>query len=75
MVWSVVPNNPNWEYDNAPVNPGVDSPYYFLWAKQVGGIRTNHGYSVYTTCRRKRNINQTENFSELSKTYWDNYNP
>lgn len=74
MAWVTIPNNPQWEYDNAPADPGVDSPYYYLWSKQTGGIRTEtHGsntYEIYVKCRRVGTT--VETMGEISKTYWDN---
>lgn len=69
MAWVTIPNNPLWEYDNAPANPGVDSPYYELWTKQSGGIRNWHGYEVYVKCRKVGTTVDTQ--GEISKTFWD----
>ena len=70
MAWVNIPNNPEWEYDNAPADPGVDSPYYELWTKQTNGIREFYGHEVYVKCRL---IGSTvDTMGEISKTFWDN---
>lgn len=71
MAWVAITNNPNWEYDNAPADPGVGSPYRPLWLKQTSGVRTFKGHEVYTKVRRVGD-SPTTNRGELSKTYWDN---
>ena len=70
MAWVAIPNNQYWEYDNAPADPGVSSPYRPLWLKQTNGIRTTRGHEVYTKVRRVGTTVETA--GELSKTYWDN---
>ncbi len=40
MAWVAIPNNPDWEYNNNPTDPGVGSPHRALWLKQTNGIRT-----------------------------------
>lgn len=74
MAWVTIPNNSQWEYDNAPADPGASSPYYELWLKQTNGVRTEtHGsvtYEVYTKCRRIGSTVETQ--GEINKTYWDN---
>lgn len=72
MAWVTITNNPIWEYDNNPPDPGVDSPYYELWTEQTNGIRTfKGGHQVYVKCRRVGTTVDTA--GELSKTYWDNH--
>jgi len=75
MAWVGITNNPVWEYDNTPADPGgPSSPYYNLWLKQTNGIRTvTYGgvtFEVYTKCRRVGST--VETMGEISKTYWDN---
>lgn len=70
MAWIAVPNNSYWEYDNAPADPGVDSPYYELWLKQTAGVRADGTHAVYVKCRLVGTTVDT--MGELSKTYWDN---
>lgn len=72
MAWVAVTNNPTWEYDNAPADPGVGSPYRPLWLKQTAGIRTTRGHEVYTKVRRVGDA-PNANRGEMSKTYWDNH--
>jgi len=71
MAWTKYCKYPNWEYDNAPADPGVGSPYRDLWLKQTAGIRTNSdGNQIYTKVRRVGD-SPAANRGELSKTYWD----
>lgn len=70
MAWVTITNNPVWEYDNNPPDPGLNSPYRPLWSKQTNGIRTTRGHEVYTKVRRVGTTVETA--GELSKTYWDN---
>ena len=69
MAWTPIPNNPNWEYDSAPPDPG--GAQSALWATGVNGIRTTpFGQEVYMNCRRVGS-NDSSRPSEISKTYWD----
>ena len=71
MAWVTITGLTNWEYDNAPSDPGVGSPYRELWLKQTNGIRTDSGgHEVYTKCRMKGETVDT--MGEISKTYYDN---
>ena len=69
MAWTPIPNNPNWQYDNNPPDPGGKQSA--LWAKQTGGVRNFRGHEVYTRVRR---VTDTTDITrgELSKTFWDN---
>lgn len=70
MAWVTIPNQTIWEYDNAPADPGTDSPYYELWAKSSGGIRQfKSGHEVYVKCRRIGTTVDTA--GEISKSFWD----
>ena len=70
MAWTNIPNNPNWQYDNAPPDPGANSPERALWLKQTGGIRTHRGtHEVYTRVRKVGDPDESR--GEMSKTYWD----
>ena len=69
MAWIAIPNNPNWEYDNAPASPGANSPYRPLWAKQTAGIRTDGVNKIYTKVRKVGRSDAS--MGELSKTFWD----
>jgi len=72
MAWVAITNNPYWEYDNNPPDPGVGSPYRPLWLKQTAGIRTSpSGREVYVKCRRVGTTVDTA--GEISKTFWDNH--
>jgi hypothetical protein len=69
MSWATIQNNPYWEYNNAPANPGgAQTP---LWLKQVNGIRTNpNGTKIYTCCRKVGSTVVTA--GEINKSYYDN---
>tara|TARA_B100000424_G_C22906088_1_gene481965 strand:+ start:584 stop:802 length:219 start_codon:yes stop_codon:yes gene_type:complete len=69
MAFVAITNNTQYEYDNAPPDPGVGSKQRALWLKSTGGIRTANGHSVYVRCRRKGSGNVDH--GEISKTYWD----
>jgi len=70
MAWKGIPNNPHWQYDDAPADPGANSPYRPLWLKQTEGIRTNSGGNEVYTKVRKVGIT-VDTMGELSKTFWD----
>lgn len=70
MAWVNIPNNPNWEYDNAPADPGAGSPLRPLWLKQTAGVRTEFGHSVYTKVRKVGDGPNADR-GEMSKSYWD----
>ena len=68
MAWVNIPNNPNWQYDNSPPDPGGAETR--LWQQQTGGIRTGHnGHEVYTRVRKVGDPNESR--GEISKTFWD----
>ena len=71
MAWITIPNNPNWEYDDNPPNPGGLGEV--LWATSVNGIRTStSGHEIYVNCRHKTLHPTQESIpSEISKTFWD----
>ena len=47
MAWQSITNNPNWEYDTAPPDPG--GALTALWATGTNGIRTNpYGEEIFT---------------------------
>tara|TARA_R100000541_G_scaffold1902_4_gene7096 strand:+ start:1442 stop:2014 length:573 start_codon:yes stop_codon:yes gene_type:complete len=52
MAWVTITNNPSWQYDNAPADPGANSPLRPLWLKQTSGVRTTNGHEVYTSVRK-----------------------
>jgi len=52
MAFVNITNNSSWQYDNAPPDPGANSPLRPLWLKQTNGIRTTNGHAVYTSVRR-----------------------
>jgi len=74
MAWTAIANSGGWEWNNAPADPGANSPLRPLWLKSTGGIRTEtHGsvtHRVYVDCRKIKN-GSTVATGELSKTYWD----
>lgn len=69
MTWTPIPNNPNWEYDSAPPDPG--GAQSALWSTGINGIRTTPtGQEVYMNCRPVGS-DYTSRPSEISKTFWD----
>ena len=69
MAFVAIPGNTQYEYDNAPPDPGVGHPMRALWQKSANGIRTEHGQSNYVRCRR---IGSGDvDHGEISKSYWD----
>lgn len=74
MAWTAIANSGGWEWNNAPADPGANSPLRPLWLKSSGGIRTEtHGsvtHEVYVDCRKMKSGNIVAT-GELSKTYWD----
>ena len=71
MAFVAIPNNPNWEYDNAPADPGAGSPLRKLWLLQTNGVRQfKNGTEVYTKVR-KVGDGPTADRGEMSKSYWD----
>jgi len=69
-----ITNNATYLYENAPADPGVDSagnahPHRALWQKQTAGIRTQHGFEVYTDV--VHSAAPTKNIGEMSKSFWD----
>ena len=69
MAWQPIANNPYWEYDDAPPDPG--GAQSALWSTGTAGIRVNpRGEEVYMNCRRV-GTSYTSRPSEISKTYWD----
>jgi len=68
MAWVAIPNNPRYEYNNDPADPGTESPQRPLWLKQTNGVRTTLGFQNYTNVRR---VGTTNDIGEMSKNYWD----
>ncbi|REK59987.1 MAG: hypothetical protein DWQ49_07095 [Bacteroidetes bacterium] len=73
MAWVTITNNPTWQYNNAPANPGTDNKFKkALWDLQTNGIRsTGQNHEVYVEVRKVGDTNRTR--GEMSKTYWDNH--
>lgn len=76
MAWQSITNNPDWEYNDNPPDPGAGSPLRALWLKQTGGIRTvgsgSGAYEIYTQVRKVGDGDSADR-GELSKTFWDNH--
>jgi len=68
MTWKPIPNNPHWEYNDAPAEPSVGSPHRALWLRQTDGVRTVD--KVYVDTRRVGDTADTSR-GELSKSFWD----
>lgn len=73
MAFVNIPNNPYWQYDNNPPDPGATSALRPLWLKQTAGIRTEAtGSEIYTRCRKVGvTYDGDDDGGELSKSYWD----
>lgn len=69
MAWRDIPNNPHWEYNDSPVDPGVGSAGRPLWLKQTSGVRPHGIFATYTQVRKKGST--SEDMGELSKNFWD----
>ena len=71
MAFVDIPGNPNWEYDNAPPNPG--GALTTLWETGTNGIRTNPGgQEIYMNCRHKTlHAGRASVPNEISKSFWD----
>jgi hypothetical protein len=71
MAWATITNNPNWEYDTTPPDPG--GALTALWQTATNGIRTNQsGDEIYINCRHKLINTTADSFpNEISKTFWD----
>tara|TARA_R110000822_G_scaffold194194_5_gene332503 strand:- start:2783 stop:3001 length:219 start_codon:yes stop_codon:yes gene_type:complete len=70
MTFVAIPGNSQYEYDNAPPDPGVGHPMRSLWQKSANGIRAEHSQSNYVRCRRIGSGNVDH--GEISKSYWEN---
>jgi len=74
MAWTAIADSGGWEWNNAPADPGANSPLRPLWLESSGGIRTEtHGsvtHEVYVDCRKMKDGTAVAT-GELSKTYWD----
>jgi len=70
MAWVTMTNNTGYQYNNAPADPGANSPHRTLWQQQTGGVRTHTatGHKVYTNVRK---VSTTTDIGEMSKTFWD----
>jgi len=71
MSWVTIVQNPIWEYDDNPPNPG--GAQTALWQTGVNGIRTNpRGEKLYMNVRHKvLHADYPSVPSEMSKTFWD----
>ena len=71
MAWVAIPNNPDWEYDNAAT--AADCPA--ANGTTASGIRTFTSASggVQPTYVKVRRVGETGDTSkgELSKSFWD----
>lgn len=72
MAWQNIPNNPYWQYQDSPPDPGAGSPLRPLWLKQTDGVRRKGTHEVYTQVRRipQDASNDNANRGEISKTFW-----
>jgi len=75
MAWQDIPNNPYWQYDDAPLDPGGAETA--LWATSTNGIRLNaRGEEIYVNCRHKLIHPSQDSFpNEINKTFWSPASP
>jgi len=72
MAWRAIPNNPEWEYDDAAT---ANDTYSKTPGTISGGIRTyttgsfTNERQTYIKCRK---VNGSASTGELDKTYYDN---
>ena len=72
-VWNTIPQNPIWQYDSDPPDPGAALTE--LWQTGTNGIRTNQksGDEIYMNVRHKTlQAPRASVPSELNKTFWNN---
>jgi surface protein len=71
MAWVAIPNNPDWEYNNDPTDPGATNALRRQWVLSSSGVRQQKdGTQVYVQVRRVGDTANT-NKGELSKSFWD----
>jgi hypothetical protein len=71
MAWVAIPNNPDWEYNNDPTDPGATNATRRQWALSSNGVRQQKdGTQVYVQVRRVGDTADA-NRGELSKSFWD----
>ena len=70
MAWQNIPNNPRWQYDDAPLDPGGAETA--LWATSTNGVRLSvRGEEIYVNCRHKLLHPTQDSFpNEINKTFW-----
>ena len=70
MAWQNIPNNPYWQYDDAPLDPGGAETA--LWATSTNGVRTSaRGEEIYVNCRHTLLHPTQDSFpNEINKTFW-----
>ena len=70
-VWNTIPQNPIWQYDSDPPDPG--GAQSARWATGTNGIRTNgRGDEIYTNVRHRIfHVGRPSRPNEISKTFWD----
>ena len=73
MAWQNIPNNPYWQYDDAPLDPG--GAQTALWETSTNGVRTSvRGEQIYVNCKHKL-LHPTQDSipNEINKTFWANF--
>ena len=75
MAWQNIPNNPYWQYDDAPLDPGGAETA--LWATSKNGVRTSvRGEQIYVNCRHTPLHPTQDSFpNEINKTFWIGVEP
>lgn len=75
MAWQNIPNNPYWQYDDAPLDPG--GAQTALWETSTNGVRTSvRGEQIYVNCKHKLLHPTQDSFpNEINKTFWIGVEP
>ena len=70
MAWQNIPNNPYWQYDDTPPDPG--GAQTALWQTSTNGVRTSvRGDEIYVNCRHTLLHPTQDSFpNEINKTFW-----
>jgi hypothetical protein len=70
MAWQDIPNNPLWQYDDAPLDPGGAETA--LWETSTNGVRISaSGDEIYVNCRHIPLHPTQDSFpNEINKTFW-----
>jgi hypothetical protein len=75
MAWQNIPNNPYWQYEDTPLDPG--GAQTALWQTSTNGVRTSvRGEQIYVNCKHKLLHPTQDSFpNEINKTFWIGVEP